>query len=299
MKNIRYHIYATPFYAFVFVPFWLLYLISDFFFVVIYYIIGYRKHVVLTNLRNSFPKKTDEELETIMRKFYIHFCDMFLETIKSLTMSRTHLKMRYPIDDDSLKLAHQLHAKNQSVIIVMGHFGQWEVGGQSFSVESPFQLFAIYHPLKNKFFDWLFNYIRTHVGTKMISMSNTIREMIKNKDIVGGYTFIADQTPSNSKEAYWTTFLNQDTPVLWGTEKLAKKFDYPVVFASVRKIKRGYYKVFLEMLCENPKNTDDGYITALHTKKLEQEIINQPEIWLWSHRRWKHTRAKINQAFQI
>lgn len=245
---------------------------------------------MFTNLKNSFPDKTEAELREIMKKFYVHFCDMFLETFKSLTMSEVQMKERYMIDEDSMRLAQKLFEQKKSVVLVMGHFGQWEVGGQAFTMSSPFKVFALYHPLKNKFFNWLFNHIRAHTGAVMIAMNNTIREMIKYKDTVSVYTFIADQTPSNPEESYWTKFLHQDTPVFWGTEKLAKKFNYPVVFASVRKYKRGYYKIFLEMLSENPKDTDEGVITELHTRKLERDIMLQPEIWLWSHRRWKHKK---------
>jgi len=290
MKKILFYIYALPIYLLILLPFPALYLLSDIFFLIAFYVIGYRKKIVYANLKNAFPQKSEEEINTIMKKFYIFLCDIFVETFKSLTVLKKQVIHRYKFDDDSMQLALKYFEKNKSIIIVMGHFGQWEAGGQAFSVETPFQLFAIYHPLKNIFFDWLTNHIRSRVGTKMISMNNTVREMIKNKNITGAYAFIADQTPSNPKDAYWTNFLNQDTPIYWGTEILAKKFNYPVIFASVRMEKRGHYKIFLKLLSENPKETSEGEITEKHTRMLEQEIIKQPEIWLWSHRRWKHKR---------
>jgi KDO2-lipid IV(A) lauroyltransferase len=131
--------------------------------------------------------------------------------------------------------------------------------------------------------------MRSRFGTKLYAMKDTMREMIKNRHEINTTAFIADQTPS-PEGAYWTTFLNQDTPVFWGTEKIAQKLNYPVVYVTVNRVKRGYYEVNTEYLVKEPKNTKEGEISELHTKKLEQDIISQPEIWLWSHRRWKHKR---------
>jgi len=122
-------------------------------------------------------------------------------------------------------------------------------------------------------------------------MQNTFRDMVKNRDEINATAFIADQTPSNPEAAYWTNFLNQDTPIFFGTEKIAKKLNYPVIFGNVKRIKRGYYEIFLEMLAEDPKSTKDGEISEIHTRRLEEEIRKQPEIWIWSHRRWKHKRT--------
>lgn len=179
--------------------------------------------------------------------------------------------------------------KKQSIVLVMGHLGNWELAGNSFSLLCKQQLYVIYHPLRNKYFDKLIYDMRSRFGTKLIPMRETYREMAANKSNISATAFIADQTPS-PEGAYWTTFLNQDTPVFQGTERIARKLNYPVVYACIKRIKRGYYEMHAEVLCENPKDTKDGEISEMHTKRLEKDIIAQPEVWLWSHRRWKHKR---------
>jgi KDO2-lipid IV(A) lauroyltransferase len=197
---------------------------------------------------------------------------------------------RCSFDQEGMKLLDRLYHKKRNFLFVMGHFGNWEWGGPSFCMQTPYEVFALYHPLKNKFFNRLTKKIRTRFGARLIPMKMAVREMVKHKHILNATAFIADQTPSNPGEAYWTTFLNQDTPVFLGTEKIAKRFDYPVVFVSVRKVKRGYYSVNFQLVCEDSAGTPEGFITEAHTRMLEEEINRQPEIWLWSHRRWKHKR---------
>ena len=171
----------------------------------------------------------------------------------------------------------------------MGHLGNWEWAGNTFSSVCKQQLYVIYHPLSNKQFNALIYNMRSRFGTKLIAMRETFREMAANREIVSATAFIADQTPSR-EGAYWTTFLNQDTPVFTGTERIARKLNYPIVYAAIKRLKRGYYEMHAEVLCETPKDTLDGEISELHTKRLEKDIIAQPEVWLWSHRRWKHKR---------
>lgn len=171
----------------------------------------------------------------------------------------------------------------------MGHFGNWEWAGNSFSLLCHQQLHVIYHPLKSKYFNQLINNMRTRFGTKLIPMRETYKEMLSNRNEISATAFIADQTPAPAN-AYWTKFLNQDTPIFRGTEAIAKKLNYPVVYASVNRTKRGCYEVFAETLFEQPSTTAEGEISEAHTKKLEIEIRKQPEVWLWSHRRWKHKR---------
>ena len=171
----------------------------------------------------------------------------------------------------------------------MGHFGNWEWAGNTFSLACRQQLYVIYHPLSNKYFNRLIVSMRTRFGTKLIAMRDTFKDMVKNREEVNATAFIADQTPA-PESAFWTTFLNQDTPIFWGTEKIARKMNYPVVYATVKRVSRGYYEIFAETLFEEPKNTTEGEISIAHTRKLEADILQQPEIWLWSHRRWKHQR---------
>lgn len=281
---------ALPFlYMLSALPFFLFYGVSDFFFVLLYYVIGYRKKVVMKNLENSFPEKSKSELKKLEARFYRYLCDLFLETFKTLTISKKSMLKHCQLDEDALKLFNSYAEKNQNVIIVMGHFGNWEWAGNTFSLLGKHKLYVIYHPLSNKYFNGLIIKMRTRLGTGLIEMKNTVREMIGKRKELCATAFIADQTPP-PEGAYWTTFLNQDTPIFWGTEKIARKLNYPVIYVSVRREKRGYYKIFAETLVADPASTAEGEISELHTRRLEIDIMAQPEIWLWSHRRWKHKK---------
>lgn len=274
-------------------PFPVLYAISNGMYFLLYKVLGYRKAVVMDNLRRSFPQKTEAELLVVCEKYYRYLCDLFLETFKTLTISRSTMKKHCAFSASAKALFDKLADEQKSIILVMGHQGNWEWAGNSFSLLCKQQLYVIYHPLSNKYFDGLMYRMRTRFNTKLIPMRDTYKDMLqskKNKEIAAT-AFIADQTPAPDN-AYWTTFLNQDTPVFWGTEKIARKMNMPVVYAQVKKMKRGYYEIYAEMLVEEPAKTIDGAVSGLHTKKLEHDIIEQPETWLWSHRRWKHKRPK-------
>ncbi len=292
MQGLFYFI-ALPFiYLLSLLPFPLFYGVCDLLFVVLYYVVGYRKGVTMQNLRNSFPDKSEKELRRICRSFYHYLCDLFLETFKTLTISRASMLKRCPLTPTAKALFDKYQDEGKSVVLVMGHFGNWEWAGNTFSLVCKQQLYVVYHPLANKYFNDLIYKMRTRFGTKLIDMKETFRDMVKNRSIVSATAFIADQTPHAPGNAYWTRFLNQETPVFWGTEKIAKKMDFPVVYVTVKRIKQGYYEIHAETLVEHPKDTVDGEISELHTRKLEKDIIEQPEIWLWTHRRWKHKKPE-------
>jgi len=281
---------ALPFiYLLSLLPFPILYLVSDGLYIILYYVIGYRKEIVLQNLRNSFPNKSDAEINKIRKQFYHYLCDLTLETFKTLTISKSAMIKHCSVHPDSLKLFNKLAEENKSFILVMGHFGNWEWAGNTFSLLCKHQLYVIYHPLSNKYFDGLIYRMRTRFGTKLIAMKDTYREMVSKRNELSATAFIADQTPS-PEGAFWTTFLNQDTPVFKGTEKIAQRLNYPVVYARVNRLKRGYYEISAEVLFENPAKTEPDLISKSHSKALENDILTRPEIWLWSHRRWKHKR---------
>jgi KDO2-lipid IV(A) lauroyltransferase len=267
----------------------MMYGLSNFIFIILYHVFGYRRKVVMMNLSNSFPEKSESELKIIEKRFYRYFCDLILETIKSLTISESELKKRLSFED--LEVFKKYHAKNQSIIIVMGHWGNWELGGARFALEPLHRLFVIYHPLKNKHFNGLVYHMRTRLGNGLYAMKDTIRGMIKDRDQLTATAFIADQTPS-PKNAYWMEFLNQDTPVFTGTGKIAIKMKYPVVYVGIRRVKRGYYSISLEDLVPDPSKLNADEILATFTKRLEKDIKSQPETWLWTHKRWKHKREK-------
>lgn len=192
-------------------------------------------------------------------------------------------------DPEAKKLLTDLAEQHKSVILVMGHQGNWEWAGNSFSMEIPLQLYVIYHPLANKHLDGLMYRMRTRFGTRLIAMQDTFKAMVSKRAELNCTAFIADQTP-NPANAHWMNFLHQDTPVFLGTERIARKLNYPVVYAHIKRVKRGYYEISAELLVANPAATQDNEITELHTRRLEKDIIAQPETWLWSHRRWKHKR---------
>lgn len=259
-------------------------------YVFLFHITGYRKQVVLSNLKNSFPEKSEQEINKICRQYYRYLCDLFLETFKTLTISRRNMLKHCYFRPEGKQLFDILASENKSVILVLGHMGNWEWAGNTFSLCCQHQLYVIYHPLRNKQFDGLMYKMRTHFGTKLIAMKDTFRTMLAQKGELNATAFIADQTPFPDN-AFWVRFLNQDTPVFKGTEVISKKINYPVVYVSVKRVKRGYYEMNAEMLCENPATTENEEITRLHTQRLERDIIAQPETWLWSHKRWKHKRV--------
>jgi KDO2-lipid IV(A) lauroyltransferase len=287
MNKVAYYLILPFIYGVAFLPFSLLYVVSDFLRFVLFQGIGYRKKVVLENLKNAFPQKTEPEIQTIANKFYIYFCDLVVESLKTLTITSKDLKQHVSFQD--LSLFERYYKQKQSIIVVMGHYGNWELCGARFALENLHQLFIIYHPLSNKYFNQLAYRMRTRLGNGLYSMQETLRGMIKNKDKCTATAFIADQSPA-PETAYWTNFLSQDTPFFTGMAKIAKKMNYPVVYVRIRREKRGKYHVESELLIENPSTISENDITELYVKRLEKDITKQPEIWLWTHRRWKHKR---------
>ena len=292
MLPILLYYIALPFiYLIALLPFRIMYIISYGIFFVLYRLIGYRKKVVFENLQRSFPEKTKEEIEKIAIAFYQHLCDMMLETFKTLVISPKEMLLRCRISENAQTLFNQYNDKQQSIILAMGHHGNWEWGGNSFSLACAQQLHVIYHPLSNPQFDKLMINMRTRFGTKLIPMNDTFKAMVKNRKEVTATAFIADQSPSPTN-AHWTNFLQQDTPFFLGMERIGGKMNYPIVYIFIKKIKRGYYELEATTLIENPKDLSEGIITETYVRQLEKDIRQHPETWLWSHRRWKHKRSK-------
>lgn len=289
MSAILYYL-ALPFFYFIsLLPFRVLYILSDGLYIILFHVLGYRKEVVYTNLRNSFPEKTEQEIDRIAKKYYQYLCDLSLETFKTLTISPKSMLRHCRFDEKSLELFNQLAEQNKSIILVMGHLGNWEWAGNTVSLSCKHKLNVIYHPLSNKHMDGLMYNMRSRFGSGLIPMKDTFRRMVAERNNLTATAFIADQTPSY-EGTYWMDFLNQDTPVFKGPEIIARKINFPVVYGGVRRLKRGYYEIFIEMLVESPKDTAEGDITEIHTRRLEADIIATPEYWIWSHRRWKHKR---------
>jgi Kdo2-lipid IVA lauroyltransferase/acyltransferase len=287
MSALVYYLSLPFLYLIAYLPFGALYAFSDVVCFLLRDAVGYRKGVVLTNLRNSFPDKSEEEIQKICNQYYKYLCDLILETFKTLSMTEKEAKERCIFH--KADWLDKYYDENKSIIIVMGHYGNWEWAGPSFTLANKFQLVVIYRPLSNPYFENLMSKMRTKFGTKIAPAANTLREMVANRKSITATAFIADQTAS-PEFAYWTNFLNQDTAVFTGPEKLAKKFDYPVVYMNVKRPKRGYYEVVPELLFDKPSETPENEVLEVFTRRLEKEIVLEPTIWLWSHKRWKYTR---------
>jgi Kdo2-lipid IVA lauroyltransferase/acyltransferase len=288
MAAIGYYL-ALPFiYGISLLPFRLLYLFSDLLRLLVFGLLGYRRKLVRQNLRNSFPEKSVPEIEAIARRFEGWFCDLVVETLKTLTISPAEVRKRVEFQGTELLRAYA--EKGQNVILVLGHYGNWELAGARYSHEQGLPpLHVIYHPLQNRYFDRLVHHMRTRHGTRLYTMAETSKAMVRDRDRGYATAFIADQTPPPER-AHWMQFLGQDTPVFLGTGALAHRLRQPVIYISISRPHRGYYHMVAEVLVSDPELTSPTEITELHTRRLEQDIRKNPEIWLWSHRRWKHRR---------
>ncbi|GAB4208590.1 MAG: lipid A biosynthesis protein [Bacteroidia bacterium] len=278
-----------PFYVLSLLPLPILYLFSNVLMFLLYYVFGYRKQVVRQNLQKSFPEKSLKEIIQIEKKFYLHLTDIIVETIKLLTISPRELNKRCIYTQSFQKIFNQYYSERKDVVVLMGHLGNWEWAGACFNLNFPHPLYVLYHPLSNRYFDELMKIIRTRFGTCLIPMQTAFKHILKNTNQSAVFTFIADQCPS-PQNAFWMNFLNQDTPVYYGPEVITKKLHCPVMLVSMKKIKRGYYEV--DTLDIENVYTDEVNYPVMHSfmNYLEREIKEQPEIWLWSHRRWKHQR---------
>ncbi len=286
-----YYILASPIYLLMLLPFPVLYFVSDVLSFIAYHIVKYRRKVVAINLKNAFPEKSDVELEYIERRYYKNMIDVFIETFKTLTISKRTLVSRVKMKN--LEFIKELHKRNKSVVLLLGHVGNWEWGGFSYTYQLGYPVGTLYHPLSNPFFDWLTYKLRSKSGVELIAMQQSARNFAVNKDKVRTVAFIADQSPQPIY-AYWTKFLNQDTGFFTGAEKLAVKYDCAVVYVNIEKDGRGKYTVVFELITEYPEKMQPNEVTQIFAEKLEKSIRLHPELWLWSHRRWKHKIPAIN-----
>lgn len=272
------------------IPFRVLYVISDLLYFLLYKVIGYRCKVVRMNLSSSFPEKNATEIRILTKKFYHHLCDISLESLKGFTMSPAEIVKRHRILNP--ELADSFFDKGLSTIAVPGHYNNWEWGSQSPGLQMKFPIVGFYKPMKNK---WVDRYIKSHrqkFNTRLASIKETALTFQELSKSPTAYIMAADQCPSNREECYWFGFLNHDTAWLHGPEKYARKYNWPVVYVDIRKVKRGFYEITLEMLTDDPSLLPDGEITRRYASHLEQTILNEPAYWLWSHKRWKYGRKK-------
>ncbi|MCK5857379.1 MAG: lysophospholipid acyltransferase family protein [Bacteroidales bacterium] len=288
MSNIGTYILIGIIYLTSLLPHWILYRLSDFNFFFIYYVIGYRKKVVYENLKNSFPEKSHEELKQIEKKFFHHLTDVIMETVKEFSISKRSIKKRFKFMNPEVFQQHYDNGK--SVMMTMGHYGNFEYG-VSAPLWVPQECWAVYGKIENPVFDKYLVRTRERFGFTLFPMEETYNVMLKHKQGDKLYMFMADQSPHHAKIKYWLPFLNQETPVHKGAEKLSKMMDLAVVFIDIQKVKRGYYEITAHTLYDNPKETSENEITDKYFEILEKVIQKNPEYWLWSHKRWKYKRG--------
>jgi KDO2-lipid IV(A) lauroyltransferase len=256
----------------------------------IYRVVGYRKKVVLRNIKQSFPDKTEKEHTKIMADFYRHFCDLILESVKGFSLKKEKALKRFVLTNP--EVADQFYAKGQDVIFVGGHYNNWEILAISIGLQMKHIPMGIYKPLTDKFLDGKMKTSREKYRLKMCATSDVKELLNTNVGEPKGTIFAIDQSPSNPNKSYWMNFLDQETAVLFGAEKYAKEKNLPVIYCEIGKTKRGHYTGTFKLLCDNPTEQPYGAITQMGTKELEKDILEAPQYWLWSHKRWKHKRPE-------
>jgi KDO2-lipid IV(A) lauroyltransferase len=255
----------------------------------VYYIIGYRKKVVRTNLTLALPHLSDAERKKIEKKFYQHMCDMFLETIKTMSISADEMEKRFNVTNLDLILDYA--KKGKSVILVASHYASYE-WLLTINPKIGFQGVAVYKKLANPYFDKLVRKIRSKFHTELIETKKAIPLMAQNQrdGILSLYGLASDQSPKLDRIFHSSNFMGIEVPVHTGAEMLAKKYDLSVVFAKVKKVRRGYYEATFVSLADNPKDFEDFKITEKYLQEVEKQILEAPEYYLWTHKRWKHRK---------
>ncbi len=272
-------------------PLSVLHVLSDFLFLVIYYLVGYRKKVVFKNLHSSFPEKNEQEIKSIARGYYRHLCDYIVEGIRLFSMPKAEALRRVKMLNP--EVPDRIAAQGRGVIFVTGHYADWEMGSVALDPQLRHKLCIIAAPIKNKFLDKKINAYRRRCGAKIVSRQEIVSFMRKTGTEVNATVFLGDQAPPNNHgNYYWTNFLNQETPVVLGAEMFAKRYNLPVIYIKQKRVKRGYYTMEAVLLTENPQETERYEITEMHTRLLEEMIREEPQYWLWSHRRWKRKKPE-------
>lgn len=272
-------------------PFRLFYMVSDGICFLVYRVFGYRKKVVRQNLELSFPEKSKEELDKIESRFYTHMVDLFMEMIKSMTISKKELLRRF--EYTNIELLSKYEKEGKSIVLLAGHYASYE-WLTSIGYFTSHKGYAIYSPLSNKYFDRLVKRIRSRHNAFLLSRYRTLETVKQHlkEGTLAVYGFANDQSPQPRKAYYWRPFMGVTVPVFTYAERLAKDLDLPVLYVGVKKIKRGYYQATFSVITDDPQSFPDYEITDRYTEKLEEEIRKDPAYYLWTHNRFKH-RDKV------
>lgn len=268
---------------------------SDLIFILVYHILGYRKKTVAGNLKLVFPEKSTKDLNIIRKKFYCHMCDMFLEMIKSITISDDEIRKRFDFTNKEEIL--RIRDLNKSIILMCGHYAsyEWMNALQLFGID--YRGFGVYKKVKNPYFDKLARDIRGRYDGVLIPTVEATRQIAENekKGILGVYGMVADQSPKLNRAKHWMEFMDIKVPVFAGSEKLARDHDMAVVYLHVEKLRRGYYRASFINITDEPRKEPEFKITRTFFKLLEQQIRSAPEYYLWTHKRWKHRGEVITK----
>jgi KDO2-lipid IV(A) lauroyltransferase len=275
---------------------WLLYIFSDILAVLVFVVIGYRRKVILDNIATAFPEKSLKERKKIARQFYHNFVDNFIETIKLLSASPEWINKRFALDSDPFT---KIYKEGRRCQLHLGHNFNWELANAFMPMHTQFDFLVVYMPIKNKAMDRLFMKLRTRTGSKMLPATNMRNSIVQYRHSQYMLTLVADQAPGSPDHAYWLHFFGKPTPFVRGPESGARVGNIPVVFVQIYKTKRGHYRAYLETGAENPRELPEGELTRRYIRFLEKAIREHPEMWLWSHRRWKHPWKEEYQKLWI
>lgn len=284
MQALGYYLALPLIYFFSILPMWVLRQASNIGYFFLFHVFEYRKEVVYKNLRNSFPEKSDTEIDTIARRFYMVFADTMFETIKALTITHKQLKKKCSVKNYSL--VEESLNKGRNALLVCGHYGNWEWAGGSMAVHAGLPLKAAYKPLSNKYFNRLAVRSRTRLKIMLIPKRQLLKHLTDTPHEQTLLVLIADQSP-NPKDHYWTKFMNQDTAVVTGMERIARQYDYDVFYATIHHVSRGKYEITFKLLTNDANSLPPQQLTAMFMAELEADIRKDPGPYLWSHRRWK------------
>jgi len=280
-----YYFVYGPLYLLSLLPLKILHLFSDFAYSIIYHIAGYRKKIVLKNLSIAFPEKTEKERIEIAKKFYRNFTDNFIETIKLLSAGQNFIKKHYT---GNMQIFSDLYAQGKKCQIHLGHNFNWEIANLGMPLLTPYTLLTVYMPINNKTIDRLFIKIRSKTGAVLLPATKMQTAMLPWRDKQYMLALVADQNPGVPSKGYWLNFFGRPTPFVTGPEKGARANNAAVVFLHFTKKKRGYYEAHAELATSDPNTLVPTQLTKNYIQYLEKVIKANPEIWLWSHRRWKH-----------
>jgi len=275
-------------------PYRLFYLLSDFFFFLVYHLVGYRKKVVYDNLKLVFPEKKEKEILRIRKDFFKHMCDMFMEMVKTMNLSKDEVKKRY--DVKNIATIQEIE-KTKSILIVCSHYANWE---WNVSINNYVQSrgYAVYQKIGNMYFDKWIKRIRQRWNTTLITQKQTVKTVVRDKSngITGIFGMVSDQSPQAHRAQYWTEFMGVKAPIFNGAETMARKLDLAVVFLKVSKVKRGFYQAEFIPITTAGSQTAKNEITNQFLRLTEQQIREKPEHYLWTHKRWKH-RNRVPEEF--